>query len=204
MSNMETQFKIGDKVRFRQNGEIGEHNELFNVNFERDYLIDSIHSNGNTFVLTLDGNKTCIVSRLQIEPVPEPQPKFANIKVGDWVELNCYNSHQGKVKEKFSSGIGELCGVRIHRINPSFTITGLSGEFYYDSITRILSPKEVIMDFSSGVKGTIEKASDYAYFLVWHSKNDCDYSMIKLAALDHKTRAKVESIINAQEEECHN
>ena len=68
----------------------------------------------------------------------QDKPRF---KVGDWVELNVYNNHQGQIKKMFPAGMGELCGTRIHRTEPTFLITGLSGEFHYDTITRISPPQ---------------------------------------------------------------
>ena len=63
---------------------------------------------------------------------------------------------------------------------------------------KIVSPSEVIIHIGC-LSGTVEKAQDYAYFLLWHSKTDCDYSMIKWDALDIPTRELVESLLKAQE-----
>lgn len=200
MSNKK--FEIGQKVMFRQNGEFGNMNKYMYATYmlepEKQYtVIDAtthivrIWINGLYFDTPID----CL------ELIPEPQPKFANIKVGDWVEGESEN--RGIVHREVSDvssdafAIGTKCDGYVYWYDFNGNcVTMLKG---FKPI-RILSHKEVVVDFGSGIKGTIEKASDYAYFLVWHSKNDCDYSMIKLAALDHKTRAKVESIIKAQEE----
>lgn len=82
----------------------------------------------------------------------EPKPHY---QVGDWVELNCYWNHQGQIKEMFCAGKYQIDGIEFNRSLPTFTITGLSGEFYYSSITRKLKPSEVILDFGSGIKGKV-------------------------------------------------
>ena len=191
-------FKIGDKVRFRQDGEIGEHNELFNVNFERDYLIDSIHSNGNTFVLTLDGNKTCIVSRLQIEPVPEPQPKFANIKVGDWVDLRCGKNYQVKsVDKSYFTLDGWGCDANARY---DFNGNNLYKEFRgSNDIVKILSPKEVVVDFGSWIVGTIKKDGN---LVTVSDKSGIVIAWILISSLNCEIKEKVEQLLKAQEEAC--
>ena len=68
----------------------------------------------------------------------------------------------------------------------------------YTSCLTKASPSEVIVKIGC-LKGTVEKAQDYAYFLLWHSKTDCDYSMIKWDALDTRTSELVESLLKAQE-----
>ena len=68
-----------------------------------------------------------------------------------------------------------------------------------ENITRKLDPSEVLVHIGC-LSGTVEKASDYEYFLLWHSRTDCDYSMIKWSALDPATRSLVERLLKAQEE----
>lgn len=91
---------------------------------------------------------------------PEPAPR---LKVGDWVEMNICSNHQGKIKEIFEDGMGELYGTRIHRTNPTFTITGLSGEFAFASIARKLDPSEVKVKIT--LEGTVcSYGSDGKFF----------------------------------------
>lgn len=103
---------------------------------------------------------------LKIEkPTKEPEQKVTapRLKVGDWVEMNIYNNHQGKIKEIFEDGMGELYGTRIHRTNPTFTITGLSGEFAFASIARKLDPSEVKVKIT--LEGTVcSYGSDGKFF----------------------------------------
>jgi len=149
-------------------------------------------------------------NRLDLIPVdgikmPEQQPCY---KVGDWVELNVYWNHQGKIKEIFSAGMGEQCGVRIHRTYPTFTVTGLSGEFSYSTIARLLKPSEVVLDFGNGIKGTVEyntlfvrnngtKQIDKS----WVSVHDGDIIIAKFAIKRLSNRHQVEELLKAQEVE---
>jgi len=129
----------------------------------------------------------------EIEPQPEPQPEPA-FKVGDWVEIEVAGViSQQRVRT----------GVFSDRINAG------GFEFYSNGlpvmkplnarITRKLDPTEVVIHIGC-LSGTVEKAQDYAYFLLWHSKTDCDYSMIKWSAIDTPTRELVESLLDAQDE----
>lgn len=200
---MINKIKIGDKVRFRQDGEIGKHNNDFMGErlLKDEFTVVHVYDCGNVELSYSGGRKKQDwVTPIQIELIPEPQPKFANIKKGDWVELRCGKNYQVKSVDKVYFTLdGWGCDT-----NARYDFNGMNlyTQFHgNDDIVKILSHKEVIVDFGSGIKGTVEKDSDTAYFLVWHSKNYCDYSMIKWSALDHATRTKVESILKAQEEE---
>jgi len=118
----------------------------------------------------------------------------APFKVGDWVEIEV-------------SGVISQQLVKLGVFADSINAGGI--EFYGNGlpvmkplnarIIRKLDPSEVIVKIGC-LSGTVEKAQDYAYFLLWHSKTDCDYSMIKWDALDIPTRELVESLLKAQEE----
>ena len=113
--------------------------------------------------------------------VPISQPTY---KVGDWVT-------DGVV----SGCVSELCG------SECLWIDATDGVSYHINTTnaRRLNPSEIIVMIGC-LSGTVEKASDYEYFLLWHSRTDCDYSMIKWSALDPATRKLVERLLKAQEE----
>ena len=104
----------------------------------------------------------------QLYEIDEPNPEPA-YKAGDWVEYKKGKHYQ--VDSVHDSccylSYGKGCGC----------FSAL-----YSDITRKLDPSEVIVKIGC-LKGTVEKAQDYAYFLLWHSKTDCDYSMIKWDAL---------------------
>ena len=68
---------------------------------------------------------------------------------------------------------------------------------YPENIVRKLSPSEVIVK-TGCLSGTIGKSCEPDRFLMWHSKNDFDYSIIKFSALDATTRELVESLLKAQ------
>jgi len=112
----------------------------------------------------------------------EPKPEF---KVGDFVKYDVDTylwviEPSGKDKT--------LCK----------TLSGVIVYPYTSCLTKA-SPSEVIVHIGC-LSGTVERAQDYAYFMLWHSKTDCDYSMIKWSALDTPTRELVESLLKAQEE----
>ena len=117
----------------------------------------------------------------------------APFKVGDWVEIEV-------------SGVISQQLVKLGVFADSINAGGI--EFYGNGlpvmkplnarIIRKLDPSEVVIHIGC-LSGMVEKASDYAYFLLWHSKTDCDYSMIKWSALDAPTRSLVESLLKAQE-----
>ena len=196
------QFKTGDKVRFRQNGVFGNMNKYMyanNVMLDREYEVIDITGRVARIIgynLYFDIPYDCL------ELIPEPQSKFANIKVGDWVEhlngthllvtateepVNIKSPHIKDRTPKF-------------RCNNRNTYSVFDGSCIHDEdrIVRILSPKKVIVDFGSGIAGTIERRADSICVF-----NKCGklVAWIYLSLLDPETRAKVESIIKAQEEE---
>ena len=125
-----------------------------------------------------------------------------HVKVGDWVELNVYNNHQGQIKKMFPAGMGELCGTRIHRTEPTFLITGLSGEFHYDTITRKLSPADIVIRIGC-LSGTVRPVSTNGIHIWFHliGVDDKIIATIRISCLDKETRKLVESLLKAQEEE---
>lgn len=182
-------FKIGQKVTFIQDGKIGNMNKVlydhnrFDIIYEVIAQCDGItriSSNG----LDFDVPETCI------EPVPEPPPKFANIKVGDWVEW----IYDGNVTQSEFMGF-DMC--HLYRIRELGSTT--SHCVSECLITRILSPKEVIVDFGSGIKGTVRR-SGLSGLCVVTSKNGELVAWVKLSLLDPQVRAIVESLLKAQEE----
>jgi hypothetical protein len=112
--------------------------------------------------------------------MPEPEPKFA---VGDWVT-------DGVVIGYVSSILSQH----------TLIVTATDGKLYSmtTSILIRFDPFEVVVHIGC-LSGTVEKAQDYAYFLLWHSKTDCDYSMIKWSAIDTPTREMVERLLKAQD-----
>lgn len=121
----------------------------------------------------------------EIEPQPEPE-----YQVGDWVEHR-ESKEQATIRRIMSYG-----SIEIEFAYSTESDIYQANDFHNDF--RKLSPSEVIVKIGC-LSGTVEKAQDYAYFLLWHSKTDCDYSMIKWDALDIPTRELVESLLKAQE-----
>lgn len=119
------------------------------------------------------------------EPKPESQ-----YKVGDWVEHK-ESKEQATIRRIMSYG-----AIEIEFAYSTESDIYQANDFHNDF--RKLSPSEVIVKIGC-LEGTVEKAQDYAYFLLWHSKTDCDYSMIKWDALDTRTSELVESLLKAQE-----
>ena len=155
---------------------------------------DMIHVNGIKSIATnqwIDYWCIDLPDGWQLYEEPQPEPAF---KVGDWVEIEVAGViSQQRVRT----------GVFSDRINAG------GFEFYSNGlpvmkplnarITRKLDPTEVVIHIGC-LSGTVEKAQDYAYFLLWHNKTDCDYSMIKWSAIDTPTRELVESLLDAQDE----
>ena len=119
----------------------------------------------------------------------EPQP----YAVGDWVEFIDAGSY--KSQGKYLSDAYE------NTILVLDTIYNMRCVVPTSKITRKLDPSEVFVRIGC-LKGTVEKASDYAYFLLWHSREDCDYSMIKWSALDTPTHELVKDLLEKQGEEA--
>lgn len=160
-------------------------------------IYEPVTKAGVPFEVAKDVNERiteCLTELGCIEPEPatepKPEPKY---KVGDWVEIEV-------------SGVISQQLVKLGVFADSINAGGI--EFYGNGlpvmkplnarIIRKLDPSEVIVRIGC-LSGTVEKAQDYAYFLLWHSKTDCDYSMIKWSALDAPTRSLVESLLKAQE-----
>ena len=189
------QFKTGDKVRFRQDGEFGNMNKYMyanNVMLDREYEVIDITGGVARIIsygLYFDVPLGCL------ELVPEPQPKLDNIKVGDWVELA-----YGIVAQLTSPPNDNRMFASLYDVHGKWQGCVWADSGKNTHIIRILSPKEVIMDFSSGISGTIEK--DESTESIWVRRCWLDpVARIWLNHLDPQTRAKVESILKAQEEE---
>jgi hypothetical protein len=129
----------------------------------------------------------------------EPEP-FAKVKVGDYLEL----SNGKPVKVANVATIANQYDMVIDTLDGKFL-----GYYWFSGkpicranspITRILKPSEVVVTIGC-LSGTVEKASDFDMFLLWHSKKDCDYSMIRFDALDPATAYLVRDLIAKQEEE---
>ena len=152
-------FEIGDKVRFVDN-------ELNRAEISKSARNATLEVAGYVSANRIGLRELeCYYYHGRFELVPQYQ-------VGDWVEMNVYANHQGTIKEIFNSGMAELFGTRIHRTNPTFTITGLSGEFNFSCISRKLSPAEVVIDFGNGIKGTIR------------AKRKCNYSVVSFETVN--------------------
>lgn len=126
-------------------------------------------------------------------PMTEPEPEY---KVGDWVELTCCYKHQGQIKKIFPAGMGEVCETRIHRTNPTFTITGLSGEFEFSRIAKKLKHSEVVVHIGC-LSGTVSRYSS-SHIRLTH--NGGGFSIIRITALDTNTAELVRELLKAQEE----
>lgn len=138
----------------------------------------------NFLVLVDDNFKRIVgenVTREQVGEIAklltEPAPQY---KVGDWVTDGVVVGH-------------------VAVINDGKAWVKTQDAHYHLSVERLskVDPSEVVIHIGC-LSGTVEKAQDYAYFLLWPSKTDCDYSIIKRDALDTATRELVESLIKAQ------
>ena len=164
-------FEIGDKVRFVDN-------ELNRAEISKSARNATLEVAGYVSANRIGLRELeCYYYHGRFELVPQYQ-------VGDWVEMNVYANHQGTIKEIFNSGMAELFGTRIHRTNPTFTITGLSGEFNFSCISRKLSPAEVILDFGNGIKGRIRK-NTYHYDVI--NVIDCNDDIICKISVSYLT-----------------
>jgi hypothetical protein len=112
----------------------------------------------------------------------EPQPAY---KVGDWAKYDI-DSYLRVIETPGRERT--LCK----------TLSGVIVYPYTSCLTKV-SPSEVVIHIGC-LSGTVEKVQDYAYFLLWHSKTDCDYSMIKWSAIDAPTRELVKALLKAQRE----
>lgn len=122
----------------------------------------------------------------------EPEPAYA---VGDWVELNCYNKHQGKIKEMFTETY-EVDGLQLYSF-PTFTITGLSGHFDFSSITRKLPPSEVRVKIT--LEGTVQAfgKKTKGFWLICETN---PYA-VAFADIDPTTASLVRELLAKQKEE---
>lgn len=193
-------FSTGDKVRFRQDGEIGKHNGYFMGErlLKNEFTIVHVYDCGNVELSYSGGRKKQDwVTPIQIELIPEPQPKFANIKEGDWVELRCGKNYQVKSVDKVYFTLdGWGCDTNArYDFNGNNLYKELHGS---NDIVKILSPKEVIVDFGSGIAGTIKRRADS---ICVYDKCEELVACIYLSLLEPKTRAIVEENLKAQEEE---
>jgi hypothetical protein len=177
-------FEIGDKVRFVDN-------ELNRAEISKSARNATLEVAGYVSANRIGLRELeCYYYHGRFELVPQYQ-------VGDWVEMNVYANHQGTIKEIFNSGMAELFGTRIHRTNPTFTITGLSGEFNFSCISRKLSPAEVVISIGC-LKGRIEAHNERVFRLYY---SELEYSLIAFDALDNTMLILVESLLTNQNKE---
>ena len=195
-------FKVGDRI-------VAIDNPALDYIIEKLYSVGSMpyaalrDSEGTLYGLGLFEIDTKDISSLEYDLTLKykayEEPKF---KSGDWVELNVYNNHQGQIKKVFPAGMGELCGTRIHRTEPTFLITGLSGEFHYDTIARKLSPSEVVIHIGC-LSGTVRRINDIFFCLNPSTEKELvvPEARIPHAMLDTTTAELVRELLKAQEEE---
>jgi hypothetical protein len=128
----------------------------------------------------------------------EPEPQY---KVGDWVEITAReNIYQDKIT---FSGVEFGKPHVLARKTKTLKFEPHTGKCFDEKlcvqITRKLSPSEVILDFGSGIRGWIRKASNHTIEV--YSKANCWLANIRYDMLDTETRKLVESLLQAQEEE---
>jgi hypothetical protein len=122
-------------------------------------------------------------------------------KVGDWVEITAReNIYQDKIT---FSGVEFGKPHVLARKTKTLKFEPHTGKCFDEKlcvqITRKLSPSEVILDFGSGIKGWIRRASNHTIEV--YSKANCWLANIRYDMLDTETRKLVESLLKAQEEE---
>jgi hypothetical protein len=119
------------------------------------------------------------------------EPNKEQFEVGDWVEFIDVGGRksQGKYLTNTQGNaiivLGITCNMRV--VVPM------------TEITHKLSSSEVILDFGSGIKGWIRRASNHTIEV--YSKANCWLANIRYDMLDTETRKLVESLLKAQEEE---
>jgi hypothetical protein len=121
----------------------------------------------------------------------KPEPQY---KVGDWVETN--KQHHVEITE-FPAKHYNIESKVYECYNLSSNKRHLIEE---REIVRKLSHSEVILDFGSGIKGTIVGCSNVMPIVKVFNGVDWIAS-IMITALDTQTRELVESLLKAQEEE---
>ena len=123
----------------------------------------------------------------------EPKPKSKNIIhgyiPGDWVEF--INARGHKLQGKYlSNACDHAFIVRVrdttHNTRCVVPVT---------KIIRKLDPSEVVLDFGSGISGTI-KRWDSTTFHIFHGNSK--FSKIHIDALDTETRELVESLLREE------
>ena len=113
----------------------------------------------------------------EIEPQPEPA-----FKVRDWVE---YKGKQYRISA-FGGGDMMFFENAIFALTPPYPV-------------RKLDPSEVIVDFGSGIKGTIKRYHGEQVRV--YDKDGINFASIAISFLDASTRSLVESLLKAQEEQ---
>lgn len=115
----------------------------------------------------------------------EPKPEY---NVGDWVEV------------RRSLGISHVMIEKIYN-NRIYSRRGIDDHF--DNIIRKLKPSEVVLDFGSGIKGTIHSYSgnpEYWFGMKWEG---WEY-ILPIEPLTEPMKTIVLELLKAQEEECGN
>jgi hypothetical protein len=133
-------------------------------------------------------------------PAEKSEPKFAKVKEGDWVLID--NGKQGK--------ISHFCSDDLFQDNSNaFVLHDYMGRWagYHkaSSITRILQPSEVVLDFGSfkGRVGTsyhTDGTIDDDSFVVFYNDNDNYIDMEYAALLDPATAKIIRELIQKQGE----
>ena len=122
----------------------------------------------------------------------EPEPEY---KVGDWVEVECQNKLYHKQVLFVTE---ERVGFEFSETTPSVCFDGTPSHIF--KFIRKLDPSEVVLDFGSGIKGTIVGCSNVMPIV--KVLNGVDWiASIMITALDAPTLEIVESLLKAQDEE---
>ena len=116
---------------------------------------------------------------------PKPEPQY---KVGDWVEW-CGDQYMVESAPPQSGG----------RYDIRFPYDELGCSVYPESITRKLSPSEVIVRIG-GLSGTVRPVSINGIHIWFHliGVDDKIIATIRISSLDKQTRELVEGLLEAQ------
>lgn len=113
----------------------------------------------------------------------KPETAKEQFEVGDWVEFNPGNNPK-------QVEIVEIDGDKLY-YNTRYAGKTIKTHIYASAITRKLDPSEVVVDFGSGIKGTIVGCSNVVPIV--KVINGIDWiASIMITALDAPTREMVE------------
>lgn len=109
----------------------------------------------NLYGIALEGwplSRRCVeCTRAFGSPRSKNKQKFADVKVGDWIEITGAKLSHKVIKLCEDHFVAESKGLKI-----ICYYDGMISHTYNIKVIRILKPEEVVLDFSNGIVGVIE------------------------------------------------